>query len=243
MNLQHDGLSPARLARTIYAATNEVIVERLDADDEGSKENVPINICLPSTGRTYLIFPVDSNIPEGRVRLTCHPDPSDLGALQIDGHWGAQIRAEDAQQIQEIVKAYPECANLFHDEQVVIPLEPDLITIKVPSNAFADIRRAQTVFVDPAEYAESSPDLWSLDLEPIRSHLERHHQKELLSMVEQNSTLAVPVDSTVVVRDIKRDRVSVACLNSDGVTRFNVEYDCVITCPGQLTDWLYQQID
>ena len=196
MNLRHHGLSPARLARTIYAATNEVIVERLDADDEGSAENVPINICLPSTGRTYLIFPVDSNIPEGRVRLTCHPDPSDLGALQ-------QIRAEDAQQIQEIVKAYPECANLFYDERVVIPLEPDLITIKVPSNAFAAIRRAQTVFVDPAEYAESSPDLWSLDLEPIRSHLERHHQKELLSLVEQNSTLAVPVDSTVVVRDIK----------------------------------------
>jgi hypothetical protein len=241
VNLRHHGLSPARLARTIYAATSEVMVERLDVDDEGSTEDVPINICLPSTGRTYLIFPVDSNIPEGRVRLTCHPDPSDLGALQIDGHWGAQIRAEDAQQIQEIVKAYPECANLFYDERVVIPLEPDLITIKVPSNAFADIRRAQTVLVDPEEYAESSPDLWSLDLEPIRSHLERHHQKELLSIVAQISTVAVPVDSTVLVRDIERHQLSVACLNNDGVTRFNIGYDCQIRCPGQLTDWLYQQ--
>lgn len=241
MNLRHHGLSPARLARTIYAATNEVIVERLDVDDEGSAENVPINICLPSTGRTYLIFPVDSNIPEGRVRLTCHPAPSDLGALQIDGHWGAQILADDAQQIQEIVKAYPECANLFYDERVVIPLEPDLITIKVPANAYADIRRVQTVFVDPEEYAESSPDLWSLDLEPIRSHLERHHQKELLSIVAQISTVAAPVDSMVLVRDIERDQLSVACLNNDGVTPFNIEYDCEIRCPGQLTDWLYQQ--
>ena len=241
MNLRHHGLAPARLARTIYAATNEVIVERLDADDEGSVENGPINIWLPATGRTYVIFPANSNIPEGRVRLTCHPDPSSLGALQIDGHWGAQIRAEDAQQIREIVKAYPECANLFYDERVVIPLEPDLILIKVPSNAFADIRRAQTVFVDPEEYAESSPDLWLLDLAPIRSHLERHHQKELLSIVAQISTVSVPVDSTVVVSDIERHQLSVACLNNDGVTRFNIGYDCEIRCPGQLTDWLYQQ--
>jgi hypothetical protein len=186
------------------------------------------------------VFNFSCRLEHPRRSGSPHLPPRSIRSGSV-AHWGAQIRAEDTQQIQEIVKAYPECANLFYDERVVIPLEPDLITIKVPSNAFADIRRAQTVLVDPEEYAESSPDLWSLDLEPIRSHLERHHQKELLSIVAQISTVAVPVDSTVLVRDIERHQLSVACLNNDGVTRFNIGYDCQIRCPGQLTDWLYQQ--
>lgn len=238
-------LSPQVRARTIQAACDAVELRPVGDVPADVAASGHVGVLLDRSGNSYLVVDPAGRAPTGRVVVTCRSKQPGLGVLRLQGTCGPACSSDQHPDVRHLLQLHrPLWESHDHLESaaddaadlLVVPIHLEEVRVLVPATA---TERARSIPVPLGDYRAASPDVWSMDPQPLRAHLEREHQDELRRLVARLRGGRAQ-DLMISVQAIAPHQLDLACLSADGVTTVAIRFDQTIDHPAHVRHWILE---
>jgi hypothetical protein len=236
MTVSYDAMPAARRARTILAVANQCHVSD-QASENGEMDSISMLLCAHS-GSVFFLYEHKSSAPEGVLKVQISAAKAKLGKLILEGHLGSPERCGTGVKGSEVSFHQSQSPDACPNGVWRFELLPTRVMIEIEGDPGADIKRARTLVVDRAEFSQSAPDFWSLDLTGLHAHIEGDHQDQLLNLFTRHAPKTTTVDPFVCIESIDRNAIHLVCIDEHGSEALSISYGAEFDHPNGVLTWL-----